>query len=142
VLVARDRDSWRLERRGVESSASRIALGASRSLALRGAKGRGNLVSMERQFFVYIMTNRHHTVLYTGVTGDLVRRVCEHRAKAVAGFTRRYNVDKLVFYEAAADANAAIGREKQIKAGSRRKKVALIDAMNSVWRDLYDDIVA
>jgi len=97
---------------------------------------------MERLFFVYIMTNQHHAVLYTGMTSDLARRVHEHRTKAVAGFTGRYNVDKLVFYEAAADANAAIGREKQIKAGSRKKKVALIDAMNPMWRDLYDDVVS
>ena len=95
---------------------------------------------MERQFFVYIMTNRHHSVLYTGVTSDLVRRVHEHRTKAVPGFTARYNLDKLVFYEAAAQASGAIGREKQIKAGSRARKIALIVAMNPGWRDLYGDV--
>ena len=96
---------------------------------------------MERQFFVYIMTNRRHTVLYTGVTSDLVRRVYEHRTKAVPGFTARYNLDKLVFYEIAAEAVGAIAREKQIKAGSRARKVALIEAMNPGWRDLYGEIV-
>jgi putative endonuclease len=96
---------------------------------------------MERRYFVYILTNRHHTVLYTGVTNDLLRRVYEHRTKAVPGFTSRYNVDRLVFYEEADEAQAAIIREKQIKAGSRQKKIALIEEMNSAWRDLYPDLV-
>jgi putative endonuclease len=96
---------------------------------------------MERRYFAYILTNRHHTVLYTGVTNDLLRRVYEHRTKAVPGFTSRYNVDKLVFYEEADEAQAAIIREKQIKAGSRQKKIALIEEMNSAWRDLYPDLV-
>jgi putative endonuclease len=87
------------------------------------------------------MTNRRHTVLYTGVTGNLVQRVYEHRGKAVAGFTKRYNLEELVFYEEAADPAAAITREKQIKAGSRQKKVALIAAMNPEWRDLYDELL-
>jgi putative endonuclease len=80
-------------------------------------------------------------VLYTGVTNDLLRRVYEHRAKTVPGFTSHYNVDKLVFYEEADQAGTAIAREKQIKAGSRRKKIALIEAMNPAWRDLYSDLV-
>ncbi len=95
---------------------------------------------MEHRYFVYIMTNRHHTVLYTGVTNDLVRRVFQHRDKAVPGFTSRYNVDKLVFFEETSDVLAAIAREKQIKGGSRRKKIALIEGMNPEWRDLYDDL--
>ena len=95
---------------------------------------------MEHRYFVYILTNRHHTVLYTGVTNDLLRRVFEHRDKAIAGFANRYNVDKLVYYEETPDVNAAIAREKQIKAGSRRKKIVLIDGMNPDWRDLYDSL--
>ena len=95
---------------------------------------------MEHRYFVYILTNRHHTVLYTGVTNDLLRRVFEHRDKAVPSFTNRYNVDKLVYYEETPDVNAAIAREKQIKAGSRRKKIALIDAMNPDWHDLYENL--
>lgn len=95
---------------------------------------------MERNFFVYIMTNQRNTVLYTGVTSDLVRRVHEHRSKAVPGFTARYNVDKLVFYEAAATAEGAILREKQIKAGSRARKVVMIEALNPTWRDLYEEV--
>jgi putative endonuclease len=96
---------------------------------------------MERRYHVYILTNRHHTVLYTGVTGNLLQRVFEHRSKTLPGFTKQYNVDKLVFYEEAADATSAIGREKQIKGGSRQKKLALITAMNPGSRDLYDDLL-
>lgn len=86
------------------------------------------------------MTNRHHTVLYTGVTNDLVRRVFQHRDKTIPGLTSRYNLDKLVFFEETSDVLAAIAREKQIKGGSRRKKIALIEGMNPGWRDLYDDL--
>jgi putative endonuclease len=96
---------------------------------------------MNAQFFVYIVTNRHHTVLYTGVTNDLVRRTYEHREKVNPGFTNRYNAGKLVYYEGTPDINAAIAREKQIKGGSRRKKLALIVAMNPDWRNLYDDLI-
>ncbi len=74
---------------------------------------------MDRQYCVYILTNRHHTVLYTGITNDLRRRVYEHKSKLVEGFTKRYNVDKLVFYEVFEQPEYAIQREKQIKGGSR-----------------------
>ena len=95
---------------------------------------------MERIFSIYILTNKHDRVLYTGVTNDLKRRIFEHREGLVAGFTRRYNLHKLVYFEIANDAYAAISREKQIKAGSRAKKLALISTMNPEWRDLYDGI--
>ena len=95
---------------------------------------------MEHRYFVYIMTNQHNTVLYTGVTNDLVRRVFQHREKTLPGFTSRYNVDKLVFFEETSDVLAAIAREKQIKGGSRRKKIALIEGLNPGWRDLYRDL--
>jgi len=91
---------------------------------------------MERQSYVYIMTNKNNTVLYTGVTSNLERRCFEHREKLVEGFTRRYNVVKLVYYEVAGDIKAAIEREKQIKAGSRAKKIQLINSMNPDWEDL------
>jgi putative endonuclease len=94
---------------------------------------------MERQYCVYILTNRRNSVLYTGVTSDLKRRVWQHREKLVPGFTQRYNVFKLVFYGVTDDVNAAIAREKQIKAGTRQKKINLIEAMNPEWRDLYED---
>ncbi len=83
------------------------------------------------------MTNEGNRVLYTGVTNDLVRRVFEHREKTVKGFTCRYNVTKLVYYEGFEGVEQAILREKQIKNGSRKKKVDLIDAMNPEWNDLY-----
>lgn len=95
---------------------------------------------MGRQYFVYIMTNRASTVLYTGVTNDLKRRVYEHREKLAQGFTSRYKVTKLVYYEVFDDPSAAIQREKQIKAGSRNKKMDLIDSMNPTWRDLYESL--
>jgi len=91
----------------------------------------------ERHFYVYIMTNWKNTVLYTGVTNDLIRRVYEHKEKLVEGFTKRYNLTKLVYYEIAETAEAAILREKQLKAGSRQKKVELIEVLNKTWSDLY-----
>ena len=96
---------------------------------------------MDHRYFVYILTNRHHTVLYVGVTNDLVRRVHEHRTKIASGFTARYNVDKLVLFEENGDVRAAIAREKQLKAGSRERKIALVNAFNPDWRDLFDDLV-
>ena len=79
-------------------------------------------------------------MLYTGVTNDLKRRVFEHKNKLVEGFTKKYNIDKLVFYEIYNDINEAITREKQIKGGSRVKKIKLIEEMNNKWNDLYDQI--
>ena len=79
-------------------------------------------------------------MLYTGVTGDLRGRVHQHREQLIPGFTSRYNVNKIVYYEVAYDPSSAITREKQIKAGSRQKKIDLINVMNSEWRDLYDDL--
>jgi putative endonuclease len=89
---------------------------------------------------IYILTNNHHTVLYIGVTSDLKARIHQHREKLLPGFTSRYNVRKLVYYEVAERMAAAIAREKQLKAGSRRKKIELIDAFNPEWRDLFDEI--
>ena len=95
---------------------------------------------MNRQYYVYIMTNKHNTVLYTGVTNDLRRRAYEHRSGHGGGFTSRYNVNKLVYYETTGSVEAAIAREKQIKAGSRQKKLDLIEGMNPEWQDLYDEL--
>jgi putative endonuclease len=92
----------------------------------------------DRQYCVYIMTNAHHAVLYTGVTNNLVRRVLEHK-EGNGNFTKRYNVTKLVYFECGDDVNMAIYREKQIKAGSRQKKLDLINEMNPEWKDLFDD---
>jgi len=86
------------------------------------------------------MTNKHNTVLYTGITNDLKRRIYEHKEKMVAGFTNKYNITKLVYYEVFDDPENAISREKQIKAGLRQKKIQLITSMNKEWRDLYKRI--
>ncbi len=94
----------------------------------------------EKQFYVYIMANKHDTVLYTGMTSELQTRVYQHKEKLVPGFTKHYNIDKLVYYEEIADSLKAIKREKQIKAGSRQKKVNLINSVNPEWRDLYNDL--
>ena len=95
---------------------------------------------MRRHYCVYILTNKANTVLYTGITNDLQRRVYEHKEKFANGFTKRYNVSKLVYYEVFDDPENAIAREKQIKAGPRRKKVALINGSNREWADLYDGL--
>jgi putative endonuclease len=92
----------------------------------------------QKQYFVYIMTNQDDTVLYTGVTNDLQRRVVEHRTGKGGIFSKRYNLFKLVYYEAGDDITAAIAREKQIKGGSRRKKIKLINTINPPWEDLYE----
>ncbi len=93
------------------------------------------------QYYVYIMTNKNHTVFYVGMTNDLIRRVHQHKEKLVEGFTKRYNLTKLVYYEVAETAMAAIAREKQLKAGSRQDKVKLIKALNPKWLDLYEKIL-
>ena len=95
---------------------------------------------MKKYYFVYILTNLGNTVLYTGVTNDLKRRVYEHRNKVVPGFTAKYNVKKLVYYEVYDDPQYAITREKQIKSGSRKKKLNLISSFNPDWRDLWWEI--
>lgn len=93
----------------------------------------------KKDYCVYIMTNSRHTVLYTGVTNDLQRRVEEHKSGKGSAFTKKYNVNKLVFYESGDDINIAIAREKQIKAGSRKKKMDLINNMNPEWKDLSEE---
>ncbi len=90
------------------------------------------------EFYVYIMTNRSRT-LYTGVTNNLKRRVYEHRHKLVEGFTAKYNITRLVYYEATPDVRSAIAREKQIKGWLRSKKIALIESANPEWKDLSEE---
>ena len=89
-----------------------------------------------RTYFVYIMTNRRNGTLYAGVTNALERRVWQHKNKLLAGFTKRYGLDRLVWFETFRDIRNAIDREKQIKAGSRARKITLIEAMNPEWNDL------
>ena len=88
-----------------------------------------------RQYYVYIMTNKSKT-LYTGVTNNLARRVSEHKQKLIAGFTSKYNINKLVYYEMTPDVKAVLVREKQIKGWLRAKKIALIESINPAWKDL------
>jgi putative endonuclease len=93
-----------------------------------------------KEYAVYIMTNAHNRVLYTGVTNNLKRRVYEHKTGIGGIFTRRYNIVKLVYYEFGDNIHTAIAREKQIKAGSRQKKLDLINHLNPAWNDLYEEI--
>ena len=91
-------------------------------------------------YYVYLLTNFKNSVIYTGVTSNLQRRVWEHREKLVEGFTKRYEVWKLVHYEVGDDVISATEREKQIKSWSRARKVALIESENPTWRDLYFEL--
>ena len=86
------------------------------------------------------MTNARNTVLYTGVTNDLARRVYEHKNGLGSTFVKKYNVHKLVYYEIGNDVHSVIAREKQIKGGSRKKKIDLINSLNPEWKDLYEEI--
>jgi putative endonuclease len=97
--------------------------------------------SMERGGFTYITTNKNNTVLYVGATSVLKERTYEHQTKKYKkSFTARYNADKLVYYEYFSSIEEAIAREKQLKAGSRKKKLDLINAFNPDWKDLFDDL--
>jgi putative endonuclease len=97
---------------------------------------------MQRVGYVYIMTNQHHTVLYIGVTNNLQRRIKEHKEKIhPKSFTARYNIEKLVYYESFQEIGEAIFREKQLKAGSRQKKIDLIVSINKEWTDLYNSLL-
>ena len=94
-----------------------------------------------KQPAVYIMASKRNGTLYAGVTSDLVRRTYEHRSGSVPGFTQRFGCKLLVWFERHNEMTAAIEREKQIKAGSRKKKLALIEAENPAWQDLYESIL-
>ena len=93
-----------------------------------------------RAGYVYILANGFNSVLYVGVTSDLKGRIFQHKHKEVDGFSKKYNLNKLVYYEQSDSIYSAIEREKQIKGWLRKKKVNLITSMNSSWRDLYNDI--
>jgi len=88
---------------------------------------------IEKQYDVYIMTNTKHSTLYTGFSNDLKARVWSHKRRFVDGFTKRYHVDMLVYYEATESVESALAREKQIKVGPRQKKIDLINRMNPEW---------
>jgi putative endonuclease len=104
---------------------------------------RSNLIRQtmnEKLYCVYIIANKGNTVLYTGVTNDIERRVYEHKNKLVEGFTKKYNITKLIYYEVTGNIESAIMREKQIKGGSRAKKLELIKKFNKDWKDLYYEL--
>jgi len=90
--------------------------------------------------YIYFLMNKTNRVIYVGVTNDLKKRIYEHKQKLVDGFTKKYNVDRLVYYEIFDSIVDAISREKQIKAGSRKKKMDLITRANPAFKDLYDDL--
>jgi len=94
----------------------------------------------QKYYYVYILSNKYNNVLYVGITNDLIRRVYEHKNKLIEGFTEKYNVDKLVYYELFNDPINAITREKQLKGYSRKKKVELINSFNPEWKGLYENL--
>ena len=93
-----------------------------------------------KQGYIYIITNKVHTVLYIGVTSDIVKRIYQHKNKLIDGFSNKYNLDKLVYYECSECIESAIAREKQLKKKSRIYKEELISSVNPEWNDLYDSI--
>ena len=95
---------------------------------------------LTKQYYVYFLTNLNNNVLYVGVTNDLKRRVYEHKNGLTEGFTKKYHVHKLVYYEMCEEIEAAIFREKQIKAGSRKRKNELVNSFNPGWEDLWDQL--
>ena len=99
------------------------------------------VMSEDKQYYVYILFSKKNGTLYVGVTSDLVKRVWQHKNKLVKGFTQKYNVDKLGYYEISNDINSAIAREKQLKGGNRQAKLDLIEINNPDWNDLYYEII-
>ncbi len=94
------------------------------------------------QYYVYMLSNTNNSVLYTGVTNDLIRRVYEHKQHYDKGsFTARYNIEKLVYYEISVDIEAAIQREKQIKGWNRKRKNKLVESKNPGWEDMYESLL-
>lgn len=93
---------------------------------------------MTKQYYVYILTNKSNKVLYIGVTNDLERRICEHRNEMVDGFTKKYNLNKLVYFETTTDVRSALEKEKQLKNRHRSWKINLINEFNSEWKDLSE----
>ena len=93
----------------------------------------------DKNYYIYLLTNLHNKVMYVGITSDLIRRIHEHKTGSVEGFTSKYNLAKLVYFEQTTDVTSAITREKQIKKWRREKKNRLVEELNPEWRDLSDD---
>ena len=96
---------------------------------------------MQKYGYIYILFNKRNGTLYTGVTSNLVQRIYQHKNKIIDGFSKKYDIDKLGYYEVFDDIESAIIREKQIKSGSRSNKIKLIESLNPEWKDLYDSII-
>ena len=94
-----------------------------------------------KNFYVYILTNKRNGTLYIGVTSNLINRMCQHKMKQIEGFTKKYNINKLVYYEQGNDSYNSILREKQLKRWKRQWKIELIEKENPNWKDLYYDII-
>jgi putative endonuclease len=94
-----------------------------------------------KSYFVYILSNKKNGTLYIGVTSNLIKRIWEHKTKIVKGFTEKYNIDKLVYYEQTENVMSALEREKQLKKWKTTWKIKLIEKNNSKWRDLYFDLI-
>ena len=113
----------------------------ARSLRRSNPKKETKITMNKQSYYVYIMTNTENGTLYTGVTNDLVRRVYEHKNKLFDGFTKKYELNKLVYYKVYDNIETAIAREKQLKGGSRKRKLDLINKFNKQWEDLYEKII-
>ena len=98
------------------------------------------MIYNNKQYYIYLLGNKNNTTIYTGITSDLKRRIWEHKNKTTKGFSSKYNLYKLLYYEIYQDPENAIIREKQIKSGSREKKIELIESMNPKWIDLYGNL--
>lgn len=96
---------------------------------------------MKTESYIYILTNQYNTVFYIGVTSDLIKRIYEHKGKFIEGFTKKYDLNKLVYYEVASDVESAINREKQLKRWHRQWKINLIKEFNPTFEDLYSKII-
>jgi putative endonuclease len=94
-----------------------------------------------KDYYIYILTNKKHGTLYIGITNNLMRRIYEHKNGIIKGFTKKYNLDKLVYFEQTTDINAAIQREKRLKKWNRAWKIELIESINSEWKDLSESFV-
>ena len=105
-------------------------------------KNQTKRTKMPKEAYVYILFNKPFGVLYIGVTSDLIKRIYEHKNKITGGFSAKYNVDKLGYFETCGDIKAAITREKRLKGGSRKRKIELILSQNPTWRDLYYDLLS
>ena len=97
---------------------------------------------MEKSYYIYILASRRNGTLYIGVTSDLIKRVWQHKNKFVEGFTEKYGVDKLVYYEQIEDAENALRREKRLKKYNRKWKMDIIEKLNPDWKDLYEELIS